>query len=231
VLAAATGIVRGADDRAAQPAASALETRVARTVLDRVDHARPIAVVPRGLGATLAVAPYTLFRLVRAGLAVEVAHSQTQTYGTSRGYRSGTPVVLIVSGTGDLPRGPGALLVREYVSRERSELLDDLARTLERGRVELAPDATAMVHRRYTGVTRRLLDVILPDLARDPRAVLGQPEVDRLLLDGVLRTPALDREKVQRLLALPPDLETEGGDEQVAVYLLSAAEARAAHIR
>ncbi|HEX4492563.1 MAG TPA: hypothetical protein VH914_15250 [Acidimicrobiia bacterium] len=230
VIATAVGVVRGADDKAAQPAASALEARVARAVLDRVDESHPVAVVPTGVGATIAVAPYTVFRLVRAGVPVEVTSAQTQTYGTNRRYRAGTPVVLIVSGTGQLPRSPGTLLLRDDVSRERSALLDDLARTLTRGPVELAPDATAIVHRHYSGVTRQLVDALLPQLASSPRAALALPEVDRMLLAGVLRAPVVDRAQLHRLLAFPPDTDTEGGDEQVAVYLLDGQQARAAHI-
>jgi hypothetical protein len=230
LVATSIAVVRGADDRDAEPVASAVETRVAHVVLDRLDHHQPVAVVPRGVGATLAVAPYVLFRMVQAGFPVEVTDAQTQYYGTNRRYRPGTPALVIVSGTGTLPKLPGLLLLHEYYSRERSELLDALSRVVARGPVELAPNATALVHRRYHGLTARVIEATLPTIRTEPRAVLAQPEVDQLVLDGILRSPALDVSKVRRLLALPPDLTTAGGDEQVAVYLLSPADVRAARI-
>ena len=70
--------------------------------------------------------------------------------------------------------------------------------------------------------------MLLAELPNDPR-VSATPEFLQLLGDGLLRSPALDPDKIRRLLALPYVGNTIVNEEQVEVRLLSPSELVVAH--
>jgi hypothetical protein len=100
-------------------------------------------------------------------------------------------------------------------------------------KVELIPDADAVIKSEYPGLQGYVLGVLLANLSIEPRAALGDPEILRLILkDDIVRSPVIDKDKVLRLLTLP-EYPYEGTyfDEQVEVHLLTPAEARVCSLR
>ena len=91
LIAASIVFVSGSDDHNRERPAFALEKRVAAVVLDRVDRDHPVVIVSSGYAANLSIAPYLIFRLLEAGVTVEVPKDITPTYGKHRQYdpRSG----------------------------------------------------------------------------------------------------------------------------------------------
>jgi hypothetical protein len=173
-----------------------------------------------------------LFRLVEAGVPVEVPKSRSSTYGSHRLYRPGsdTSAIVISSGAGKLPSVPGQLIAIERFAPERTALLDQLSAEALGVKVEQAPGATALVDRLYPGLRRIYIDPLLALLPTDPRAALGQPAFLKLVLAGLLRSPALDEVEVRRLLDFPASGNTIGRDEQVAVHIVAPDQIRDAKL-
>jgi hypothetical protein len=226
--------VSGADDHNRERPAFALEKRVAAIMLDRIDRDHPVAIVSSGYAANLSIAPYLIFRLLDAGVTVEVPRSLTPNYGRHRQYdpRSGASALVVVSGERTLPSvtDQGEVITSQSLSPERAALLAELTAQARKSGIELAPDADALVDREYPGLIGTYTKALLKTLPSDPRRALAQPVFLKLVLDGILRSPLLDESKVRRLIELSPDLTTIGGDEQIEVRLLTPDEVRNARI-
>jgi hypothetical protein len=231
LIAGAVVFVHGADDHNREAPAFALERRVTRTVMAHVDPHRPVLVVVDGFSAQLSVAPYVIYRLARAGVRVEVQQFGVPSYGTFRRYEpdSAPSAIVIASGHLDPPKEPGALLVTDHYAPARSALLADLATAAQGQHPRLAPGAAARLDRRYFPGSGAAVEHTLSQLPADPRAVLEQPLILRLILDGEIRGLSLDRSSVRRLAALPADASSVGGDEVVSVHVLTNAQLRAAN--
>jgi hypothetical protein len=233
LIATSIVFVHGRDDHNRELPAFAAEKRIAAVVLARIDRHRPVLVVENGNDANLSVGPYVIFRLIRAGVKVQVSPFSISTYGRGRAYRPrSNPLVLTISSeAAQRPFGPGQLLTVQpfgpsrstqfdVIAAARNSLLDDLSAAALGVKVELAPGAGALMARQYAAVEMYKIAVFLATLPTNPRAALGQPDFLRLVLAGRLRAPAFDLNKVFRLLTLPPTpvLGTYG-DEQVEVRL------------
>jgi hypothetical protein len=225
-IATSTVFVSGHDDHNREAPAFALDKRVGAAVLAHVDRRHPVVVVAEGYAAGITVAPYVVFRLVEAGLRVEVPAPLTATYGAQRRYdpSSDPSAIVVSSGTTTLPAAPGTLIASERFSAERSALLDELAAAARGVKVELTPRGRTLIERKYQGLARSYVDALLKDLPTHSRAVVDTPLFLSLVVDGVLRSPALDKTKAQRLLDLPETDSTIGGDEQVEIHWLGSAQ-------
>jgi hypothetical protein len=226
--------VSGGDDHNRERSSFAVEKRVAAVVLDRVDRDHPIVIVSQGFAANLSISPYLIFRLVEAGVTVEVPKDLTPPYGRYRQYdpRSGASALVVVSGERTLPSltNRGEVITKQSFSPERAALLTALTAKARATKIELAPDADELVDREYPGLVGLYVKASLARLPTDPRAALAQPVFLKLVLKGILRSPVLDEAKVRRLIELSPDLTTIGGDEQVEVRLLDPDEVRKARL-
>jgi hypothetical protein len=107
-------------------------------------------------------------------------------------------------------------------------LLDELSAAARGVKVEIAPGTGERIMRDYTGLRRVAVNALLEQLPDDPRGVLATPEFLQLLLDGLLRSPTFDTNKIRRLLELPYVDNTISNEEQVEVRLLSPSELLAA---
>jgi hypothetical protein len=223
LVAASTVFVSGRDDHNREKPAFRLEKRVASAVLDRVDRDRPIVIVFSGYSATLAVGPHVLFRLVEAGVPVDVTRHLAPAYGRHRRFKRerGMAVLVVSSGRGDLERRPGELIASEHYAPERTRLLDDLSAEVRGKEVVLAPGADALIEHEFPGAREKFIDPLIERLPDDPRFALEQPVFIELVLKGLLRSPTFDEAKLHRLLQLLPERNTVGADEVVEVRLLS----------
>jgi hypothetical protein len=233
LIATSIVLVHGSDDHNRELPEFAAEKRIAATVLARIDRHRPVRVVEYGRDATDSVGPYVIFRLIRAGVTVEVNKASVPIYGRERLYRPRSePQVITISselaqrpfGAGELltvqPFGPGPTKAFDTITAVRTALLDDLSAAAQGVKVELAPGAGAAMAREYTDSEMYTFALVLAELPSNPRVVLARPDFLRLVLEGRIRAPALDRGKVFRLLTLPPvPVLGTYGDEQVEVRL------------
>ncbi len=232
LIATTTVFVSGRDDHNREAPGFALEKRVGAAVLARVDHHHPVVVVTYGYAAGISVGPYVILRLIEAGVPVETPASLAATYGNARVYRPDSePSALVISSAArKLDPEPGTLVTTQLFSAERSRLLDELAADVRAGKIVLTPDARARIERRYAAAARTFVHDLLDGLSTDPRAVLEQPTVLALVVDGMISAPATDRATARRLLELPADQTTIGGDEQLQVHLLTPAQLRSVQL-
>ena len=210
------------------------EKRVVAAVFAHVDRTRPVYVTSQGSDAILSIAPYVIFRLVRAGLDVEVSAYGTSTAGIGHAYRpkSNPTTVVISSGKAEQPSGAGRLIAIEpfgpgrtaqydELAATRTRMLNDLASQALGQKVALAPDADARIGALYSGVARLHIDQLITGLPTDPLRSFEDPGFLNLVAMGILRSPLINRAEVQRLVLLPPyRYRGTYGDEQVQVHLL-----------
>jgi hypothetical protein len=234
-----TGIVfvSGKDDHNREVPDFAIEKGVNAAVLARIDRRQPVLVVAVGQDASLSVAPALILRLVEAGVKVEVQAYLTTSYGTNRAYRPGAPWIVVTSGHAVVPPGPGELIWTQPFGRgrtaaykalaaQRTALLDKLSAATLGSKVELAPGGKHLIDSKYPGLDGFVVGSLLVHMSVDPRAAFGDARVLQLILDGVLRSPAVDLATVRRLLDLPAYMHKgTWGDEQVAVHFLTPAQA------
>jgi hypothetical protein len=239
LLATTIVFVHGTDDHNRDLPEYALEKRIDAEVLAKIDRHHPLLVIGDGTDATLSVAPHLILRLIDAGVRVQVLPYLTPSYGNGRAYRpdESPQAIVVASGWVQQPSGPGRLLaVRAFgpkrtaqynaLSAARTALLDDLSNAAFGTKVQLAPGADQLIKREYPGLAGYVIGVLFANLAIDPRAAFGDPAVLHLVLRGIVQSPVIDPAKVRRLLSLPPYPYTGTyGDEQVAVHLLSPADA------
>jgi hypothetical protein len=241
LLATSIVLVHGSDDHNRELPDFALEKRVDAAVLARIDRHRPVYVTGLGTDASLSVAPQLISRLVEAGFTVEVPAFWTTTYGNERKYRprSHPTTIVISSGRAQRPTGDGELITVQHfgppddprfaaLSATRSALLDRLAAAARGVKVELTPGAGALIERRFSGLQLYRINFLLFIMPKYPRTVFAEPEILWLVLQGILRAPALDPNDVRRLLELPA-YEHLGlnGDEQVEVRIVKPGDASA----
>jgi hypothetical protein len=229
VITTSTVVVRGRDDTNREEPAFALERRVDAIVLDRIDRNHPVAVVMRGSDA-YSVGFNIIFRLVEAGVAVELSTTEAEAYGDYRRFRpdAGASALFVESGTKELQPPSGAVIAYEVFDPAYTALLDDLCAAAAASKVELAPGAAALIDREFPGVRKPFIEPLLEHLHDDPRRALQEPIFLTLVLKGMLRSPALDRVKVQRLLGLITTRHTITGGERLRISLLTPAQLRAA---
>jgi hypothetical protein len=229
LIATSVVFVQGADDHNRERPAFDIEKRIAAAVLDKIDRTHPVFVVDHGYAATISIRPYLVLRLVEAGFTVEVPDSEVAFYGGIRGYRAreSPSALVIVSGQTIAPSKQGTVLTTQEFNPERSALIAQLAAEARGHEVELTSRGAAIIEREYPGFRKLYFDPLFAKVPTDPRVAIEQDAFLRLVLDGAIRAPVLDRAKVQRLLELPSDDNTIGGDEQVQVRLLTPDEVRA----
>jgi hypothetical protein len=232
LIAVAVVAGNGNDDHNRERSAFALEKRVGQVVLDHVDRNGPVLVAVDGYAAQLSVGPYVIYRLARAGLRVEVQDFNTQPYGHSRRYQAGSnpSAILISSGEVAAPSETGELLATEYVSPERSALLNALSAASSGQHARLAAGTEAALDDRYQHGVGTIVAHEIAEFPSNARTILEQPLIDSLILDGTIHGVTLDAVKLRRLMQLSGEKHTIGDDEVVQVHLLTNAQLRAAHI-
>jgi hypothetical protein len=230
-------VVRGTDDHNREVKEFAVERRLDREVLARIDRKRPVLVTQIGQDATLSLAPHLIFLLLQHGVHVEVNQNDAKMiYGNYRRYRLEPSIQTLAIATGPArnphgrgelvmwkPYGPGRTAEFNDLVSERSALLDELATEVRGKRVVLAPGAVDRINQMYPGLAAFTINSTLKRLSADPLVALGSPTIQSLLRQGIVQSPALDQSKLIALSRLPRggDVGT-WGDEQAEAYLLNS---------
>jgi hypothetical protein len=224
LIAFATVTVSGSDDHNRELAAYPFEPGVADTVLRNIDHHKPVVVSIYG-NAAIDMGFYVIFRLVQAGVPIEVTKQFLQDYGNHRKYRpNGTTSALVITSSGDsqaLLKPPGRVVLNEVFDPEYSQLLDELVASAAGKKLELAPNAEQVITRDFKSQQAiTLVHELLFGFAAHPRTALSNGIFLRYLLEGVITSPHLDLAKVRRLLELSANRKAVAGDERVLVTLV-----------
>jgi hypothetical protein len=234
LLAAAVAFVPEHSSHNREQPAFRAEKIINATVLAHLPARRPVRVVMYGTDATLSVGPALIFRLVQTGHRVEIDSFAEPFYGSWRLYRpKSNPVTIVVtSGEAELPYGVGELLAWQpfgapadpsfrALAKRRSELIASLSRQALGRSVVLTPEETRFLDASKNSLSTLALKLSLFQLQTTPATSLRNPNVLRLVLDGAVRAPVLDRTEVQELLDFPRSSHRSTyGDEQVQVHLI-----------
>jgi hypothetical protein len=225
----ATVLVQGSDDHNREAGAFRVERAIGRAVIEGVDHDERVLVVPMGSRASINVAAYVVYRLVETGVPITLLERDAVFLGRHRAVQpdDDVPVLVIRSAVEPLPRIDGDVIAEVAFDPELTRLTDELTTIVQRDDVEFAPNAAAIIEKRYPAPdARALVKPALEQLRTDPAAALRHRAVLELIVDGVVRSPTLDVAKVRRLLDRRDDPTTFLGAERVQAVLVPADQAR-----
>jgi hypothetical protein len=232
LITASTVFITGNDDANREKNAFATEKQIDRAELDHIDHDQPILFLTTG-HAALTFGANAIFRLVEAGVPVRVDSFNAVFLGRHRKEQRGVelPALVLRTSTGPLPPLPGKVLVDKVFDPEYTSLLDELTAVARRSKVELTPDAYAIIDRDYSPAARPFIRLLYSQLESDPRTTLARPQFLALLQKVVLRSPVFDMAKIRRLQSLIHRDRLVVGEERVQLSLLTPSELRVARPR
>jgi hypothetical protein len=231
-IAGTTVVVSGADDHNRESPAFDVERTIGRAVVERLDHDEPVLVMPSGGRSSINVAAYVTYRLVEADVPIRLPAADARFLGRHRRVQpdDDVPVLVIRSAVEPFEPVDGEVVAEAAFDPELTRLADELAAAVEGRDVDLAPDAQEIIAARHPDApAQRLVRAGLAELRTDPARALRKRVVLELVLDGVLRSPDLDRATVARLLDRLGDPATFLRDERVQAVLVPAD--RAASLR
>jgi hypothetical protein len=120
------------------------------------------------------------------------------------------------------------LLSNDSFTPARTALLDRLTAAAEGQHARLTPGGVATLDRRYFVGVGAAVARELRSFPTNARALLAQPVIPALILDGTIQGITLDRAELRRLSQLPS--AEIGGDDVVQVRLLTSAQLPGAKI-
>jgi hypothetical protein len=179
-----------------------------RTGADRV------TLVLRGRSAVLAAGSALTLQLEDAGHPTTVPEQRIAGWGRHRvlepGDDPGDLVLVLVSGRGDVPDGPGRTIARVDMNEDLRPLVAPLAKAARSQPPVVGERAEALLAERYPPEQRDYVRSVMAAIQTEPEAVLTDQEFLGLLADGYYESPQFDPEQVAKLqAALPADIVNE----------------------
>jgi len=173
-----------------------------RTGADRV------TLVLRGRSAVLAAGSALTLQLEDAGHRTTVPEQRIAGWGRHRvlepGDDPGDLVLVLVSGRGDVPDGPGRTIARVDMNEDLRPLVAPLAKVARSQPPVVGERAEALLAERYPPEQRDYVRGVMGAIQSEPEAVLTDQEFLGLLADGYYASPRFDPEQVARLQAALP---------------------------
>jgi hypothetical protein len=222
LVASATVLTSSADDHNRERPAFALEPAIGAAVLRNVDHKHPVLVSFSGAAAA-DIGCYIVFRLVRAGVPVEVTPFFLPDYGGHRKYHPApnTPALVVSSRKTAFGSTPGRTIADTVFDPEYTALVDDLVASSAGQKLELAPGGQQIIARDFPEPKlRALMELLLLSYPSNPRGVIANGFFLRLIEEGAVKTPYLDPAKVHRLRELADNPNKIIGDERLRISVV-----------
>ena len=181
-----------------------------RTGADRV------TLVLRGRSSVLAAGSATALQLEAAGHPTVVPEQRVPAWGSKRvlqpGDDPGDLVMVLVSGRGDVPDGPGRTIARVDMNEDLRPLVEPLAEAARSEPTKPSDRAEALLAARYPPEVRDYVRSVMGAIATEPEAVLTDDEYLALLADGYYESPVFDPDQVADLQAELPAAVVNGDD-------------------
>ncbi|WP_421120728.1 hypothetical protein ACE2AJ_05330 [Aquihabitans daechungensis] len=173
-----------------------------RTGADRV------TLVLRGRSAVLAAGSAAALQLEAAGHPTVLPEQRVPAWGAKRvldpGDDPGDLVMVLVSGRGDVPDGPGRTIARVDMNEDLRPLVEPLAEAARSETVTPSGDAESLLAARYPPEVRDYVRTVMDAIATEPEAVLTDEAFLGLLADGYYASPVFDPDQVADLQAALP---------------------------
>jgi hypothetical protein len=222
----ATATISGRDDHDPERQLFDIEPALGSAVLRNVDHKHPVVVSFSGPSAT-DIGFYIIFRLVQAGVPVEVPRFLSQDFDGHRKYTPSpnTPAIVLESSGAPLaPQAGRVIASHDFVDPEYSALVDQLVAEAGTQNIVWGPNAQqALIRDIPNAGNRKLLEIQLDNFSKNPRLTLTNDFFLKYVEEGIITSPHLDLAKVQRLRQLSAQQNNKVlGDEQVRIRLVPA---------
>ena len=189
--------------------------------------AEEVTLVLRGRSAVLATGSAVALELVHDGFDVTVAEQEARFWGDDRvfepGDEPGDLILLLASGRGSVPEGPGRTIATYDLAPDLRPVLGPLADAVRGADVVPAPGARALIEARYEGDEVAWVEALMANLATQPEEVLTDERALDLIEAGYLAEPVLDLDEVARLRNLLP-AATVNEDDVFELRVLTPAE-------
>ena len=170
--------------------------------------AKRVTVVLRGRSAVLASGQAVALQLEAAGYDVVVPEQQDRFWGDARvlapGEDPGDLILVLASGRGSAPEGPGRTLVRVDMNEDIRDLLAPLVETAKSSEVVLSAQAEELLAAQFEPSNRAYATGLMADIATNPEAVLTDEVLLGLIADGYYDSPMFDPQQVRELQAALP---------------------------
>ena len=180
-----------------------------------------------GLGGGGATGSAVALELVHDGFDVTVAEQEPRFWGDDRVFEPGDDpgelILVLASGRGRAPEGPGRVIATYDLAPQLREVLDPLADQARGIEPVPSPRARALVAERYEGDEVALVEDLMASLAIQPERVLTDDRALELIEAGYLASPDLDLDAVARLRRLLPT-DTVNEDDVFELRVITADE-------
>ena len=200
----------GADDERRDQDGFAAMREMADAAVAEADRtgADRVTLVLRGRSAVLAAGSALTLQLEDAGHRTTVPEQRIAGWGRHRvlepGDDPGDLVLVLVSGRGDVPDGPGRTIARVDMNEDLRPLVAPLAKVARSQPPVVGERAEALLAERYPPEQRDYVRGVMGAIQTEPEAVLTDQEFLGLLADGYYASPRFDPEQVARLQAALP---------------------------
>ncbi len=216
------------DERRDQAGFDAMRTMSDAAVAeaDRTGAER-VTIVLRGRSAVLAAGSAVALQLEANGHPTVLPEQRVPAWGAKRvlepGDDPGDLVMVLVSGRGDVPDGPGRTIARVDMNEDLRPLVEPLAEAARSAPASPSDRAEPLLAARYAPEVRDYVRGVMAAIGTEPEAVLTDQAFLGLLADGYYESPEFDPDQVAELqAALPADIVNE--DDVFELRVLSAQE-------
>jgi hypothetical protein len=223
-------IVAGGPQRRRDQQIFTTERLVARRLDAALRGKERILLVTDGRAAVIALGPSVAQKLVEGGHRIGVAADQQAAYGdhlvaAGRSFDAG---VVVASGKGDTPSGPGRVVARVDLNARSRLARHQLGDRLRGADLRPGPRSQAIIHDLVGGGARGFLfATVLATVPTQPEVALQEPLVARALRAGYFGDGVVDRHLLDVIIDHP--YVDSWNDDVIEVRVLTAAQVRAGY--
>jgi hypothetical protein len=197
-------------DEAARVPINALSDEMVRLARG---HER-VTVLLSGGTASASIGPATVLQLVDAGHDVRVPNIERRFWGDNRKFDPDEDpglILQVVSRHGPPLEGSGRVVLRLEFNPEMNDMLPNLIDRMASGEVRVADSEEATLDG-LTPRERREIERVVSDMRTRPARALMNATVVKLLKNGLLAEPELDKGELEALLERLPGTQFNGED-------------------
>jgi hypothetical protein len=213
------------DERRDQQGFEAMREMADAAVVEaRRSGADHVTLVLRGRSAVLAAGSALTLQLEADGHPTTVPEQRIAGWGRHRvlepGDEPGDLVMVLVSGRGDVPDGPGRTIARIDMNEDLRPLVAPLEEVARSERPVPSDRAESLLAERYEPEVRDYVRGVMAAIDTEPSAVLTDQAFLGLVADGYYASPTFDPDQVAELQsALPADIVN--GDDVFELRVLT----------
>jgi hypothetical protein len=213
------------DERRDQDGFEALD-RLADAAVDEAEGADGVTLVLRGRSAVLSSGAALGLRLAEAGHDITVVDQDSRFWGEHRilgDEPPGSVILLLATGRGSVPPGPGRSVARTDLNEDLRDDLDPLVAAVEGAPVILSDQADDILARTFEPAQHDTISAFMETIDTAPEWILTDERLVSMVRAGYFDSPSFDPEQLDALAAHLP-AATINDDDVLELRLLDPSE-------